>query len=154
MDHLLRKSLVGVTVAGLAVDAYVHLKLASDYDPVKATLSQGQLFRVEAGLAIVAGILLLVRPGRLTAAIAAIVAGGGVFALLLYYFVNVGKIGPLPNMYEPTFYTDKVVTLIAQSVATVTALALVFLGWPRREPSGRSTSDGSRDSVQGTPASH
>ena len=101
MDLLLRKSLVGVTVVGLAIDAYVHLKLASDYDPVKATVSQGQLFRLEAGLAIVAAILLLVRPGRLTAAIAAIVAGGGVFALLLYYFVNVGQIGPLPNMYEP-----------------------------------------------------
>jgi hypothetical protein len=150
MDLLLRKSLVGVTVVGLAIDAYVHLKLASDYDPVKATVSQGQLFRLEAGLAIVAAILLLVRPGRLTAAIAAIVAGGGVFALLLYYFVNVGQIGPLPNMYEPTWYGDKVFTLVAQSVATITALALVFLGWPRRDPAGRSTS--TTDSVHGTSA--
>jgi hypothetical protein len=132
---LLRKSLVGVTVAGLAVDAYVHLKLAHFYDPVKATVSQGQLFRLEAVLAIVAAVILLVRPGRLTAAIAAVVAGGGVVALLLYYFVDVGKIGPLPNMYEPHWYADKVVTLVAQVVATVTALALVYLGWPREAPS-------------------
>lgn len=154
MDLLLRKSLVGVTVAGLAIDAYVHLKLASDYDPVKATVSQGELFRIEAGLAIVAAVLLLVRPGRLTAAVAAIVAGGGVFALLLYYFVNVGQLGPLPNMYEHTWYAEKVVTLIAQTVATVTALALVFLGWPRQEPAGRSTSDASQGSVHGPSASH
>jgi hypothetical protein len=146
---LLRKSLVGVTVVGLAIDAYVHLHLASAYDTVKGTFSQGELFRIEAGLAIVAAILLLVRPGRLTAAIAAIVAGGGVFALLLYYFVNVGKLGPLPNMYEPTWYGDKVVTLIAQTVATVTALALVFLGWPRREPARRSASNATGDAVHG-----
>lgn len=147
MELLLRKSLVGVTVAGLAIDAYVHIHLASAYDTVKGTISQGGLFRIEAGLAIVAAVLLLVRPGRLTAALAAIVAGGGVFALLLYYYVNVGKIGPLPNMYEPTWYGDKVVTLVAQVVATLTALALVFLGWPREELARRSSSDVTRNSV-------
>jgi hypothetical protein len=145
MDQVLRKSLIGVTVVGLGIDAYVHLHLAHFYDPVKATFSQGQMFRLEAVLAIVAAVLLLVRPGRLTAAIAAIVAGGGVIALLLYYFVNVGKIGPLPNMYEHTMYTEKVVTLIAQTVATGTALALVFLGWPREEPAGRSTTDATQN---------
>jgi hypothetical protein len=141
VDQLLRKSLIGVTVVGLGVDAYVHLHLAQFYDPVKATVSQGQLFRLEAVLAIVAAVLLLVRPGRLTAAIAALVAGGGVVALLLYYFVDVGKIGPLPNMYEHTMYTEKVVTLIAQVVATGTALALVFLGWPRDASAARPTAD-------------
>jgi hypothetical protein len=144
---LLRKSLVAVTVVGLAIDAYVHLKLAHDYDGVKATISQGQLFRLEAALAIVAAILLLVRPNRWTAGIAALVAGGGVVALLLYYFVDVGKIGPIPNMYENIFYTDKTVTLIAQAVATVTALALVWLGWPRAALAGGSAGDGARDSV-------
>ncbi len=134
---LLRKSLVGVTVAGLAVDAYVHLKLASGYDPVSATVSQGMLFRLEAAMAIVAAVLLLVRPGRLTAGLAALVAGGGVVALLLYYFVNVGQIGPLPNMYEHVWYAEKVVTLVAQVVATGTALALVFLGWPSEAARGR-----------------
>jgi hypothetical protein len=144
---LLRKSLVAVTVAGLAVDAYVHLKLAHNYDPVKATVSQGQLFRFEAVLAIVAAVLLLVRPNRITAGIAALVAGGGVVALLLYYFVNVGSIGPLPNMYEHTWYTEKVVTLVAQAVATVTALALVWLGWPRHAPAGPSSPDPAQNPV-------
>ena len=153
MDQLLRRSLIGVTVAGLAIDAYVHLKLASDYDSVKATVSQGELFRVEAGLAILAGVLLLVRPGRLTAWIAAIVAGGGVIALLLYYFVNVREIGPLPNMYENSWYADKVVTLIAQAVATVTALALAFFGWPHREAAGWSTASTKRVSSHGASAS-
>ena len=133
---LLRKSLVGVTVVGLAIDAYVHLKLASGYDMVTASISQGALFRIESAMAIVAAVLLLVRPGRLTAGIAAVVAGGGVVALLLYYFVNVGQIGPIPNMYEHAWYADKVFTLVAQAVATGTALALVFLGWPREAAQG------------------
>ena len=151
---LTRKTLVGVTVAGLAVDAYVHLHLAGEYDKVKGTFSQGELFRIEAVLAIVAAILLLVRPGRLTAAIAAIVAGGGVFALLLYYFVNVGKIGPLPNMYEHLWFTEKIVTLVAQTVATVTALALVVLDWPRPDDVVRPISDASRNSARGASADH
>jgi len=129
-----RRILVGVTVAGLAIDAFVHLKLAHGYDSVTASISEGALFRIEAVLAIVAAVLLLLRPGRLTAAFAALVAGGGVLALLLTYFVNAGQIGPLPDMYEPVWFTEKVVTLVAQSVATVTALALVVLDWPLRTP--------------------
>lgn len=134
---LVRKGLVAVTVVGLAIDAYVHLNLASDFDLVKASISQGTLFRIEAVMAVAAGALLIVRPGRITAAIAAVVAGGGVLALLLYYFVNVGEVGPFPNMYEHVWYSDKVFTLIAQAVATVTALALVVVGWPVNRESER-----------------
>ena len=135
-------------MVGLAIDAYVHLKVAGSYDSVKASVSQGELFRIEAALAIVAAVLLLARPARLTAAIAAIIAGGGVLALLLYYFVNVGQIGPLPNMYEHLWFTEKVITLIAQTVAAGTALALVFFGWPG-ELAAPSTSAARRDSVHG-----
>jgi methionine synthase II (cobalamin-independent) len=51
-----RTVLTVIVAAGLAIDAYVHLDLASTYDVVKtSTLSQGDLFRVEAVLAIVDG---------------------------------------------------------------------------------------------------
>ena len=122
---VLQKSLTAVIVAGLAVDAYIHWNLAGQYSGVTATVNQGELFRIETGMAIVAAVLLLITPGRLSAAFAALVAGGGVVALLVYYFVNVGPIGPLPNMYEPIWYPQKVVTLVAQTLATVAALALV-----------------------------
>ncbi|MDO8732626.1 MAG: hypothetical protein Q7L55_08665 [Actinomycetota bacterium] len=124
---VLRKSLTGVAVVGLAVDAYVHLDLAGQYSGVGETVTQGQLFRIEAAMALIAAVLLLVKPGRVTAAFAALVAGGGVLALLLYYFVNVGPIGPLPNMYEPLWYGQKVATLVAQMLATAAALALVVI---------------------------
>ncbi len=129
----LRTTLVGVTAVGLAVDAFVHFRVAGGYDTVGSGITEGALFRLEGVLAIVAALLLIVRPNRITAAIAALVAGGGTFALLLYYFVNVGAIGPLPNMYEHVLYAEKSITLVAQAVATASAIALVVLGGPSRE---------------------
>ncbi len=126
--NLTRSTLVVVTVVGLAVDAYVHWSLASTYDAVQATVSQGQLFRVEAVTAVVAALLLLLRPGRLTAAFAALVAGGGLAALLTYRYVDVGQLGPFPDMFEPLWYAKKNWTAIAQAAATVTALLLVMMG--------------------------
>ena len=126
--NLTRRTLVVVTVVGLAVDAYVHWSLASTYDAVRGTVSQGQLFRVEAVAAVVAALLVLLRPGRLTAGIAAVVAGGGLAALLVYRYVDVGHLGPFPDMYEPLWYAKKSWTAIAQAAATVAALLLVVAG--------------------------
>jgi hypothetical protein len=125
---MLRRLLVALTVVGLAVDAFVHLWLAGTYDAVQGTVSQGMLFRVEALVAVLAAVLLLVRPGRLTAALAAVVAGGGLVALVLYRYVDVGQIGPFPDMYEPLWYAKKSWTAVAQAVATVAAITLVVIG--------------------------
>src|SRR3954465_476613 len=90
-----------VVVAGLAVDAYVHFDLAGTYDPVKtSTLSQGDLFRAQGVVAILAALLLIVRPRRWTAAIAAVAAGAALAAVLTYRYVDIGRIGPIPSMYE------------------------------------------------------
>ena len=72
--RVLRVTLMVVVVVGLAVDAYVHLHLASTFDPIRGTISQGQLFRIEGYAAILAAAFLLIRPGRPSAAVAA--AGG------------------------------------------------------------------------------
>lgn len=106
-----RKPLLVVTVTGLAVDAYLHLRLASTYDAVRGQVSEGLLFRVEATVAVVA-------------------------ALLLYRYVDVGRLGPLPDMYEPFWIADKARTAEAQGAATAAALVLVVVGWSPR-PAGR-----------------
>lgn len=125
---VVRTVLVLVAVAGLAVDAWVHIDLASNYDVVKtSTISQGDLFRVEAVLAIVAGLALLVRPRRWSAGLAFLVAAGGTFAVVLYRYVDVGKIGPVPDMYEPGWYTEKTVSAVAEGIAALAALALLLL---------------------------
>ena len=127
-----RTVLAVIVAAGLAIDAYVHLDLASTYDVVKtSTLSQGDLFRVEAALAIVAGVALLVRPRRYTAWFAFLVSAGGVAAVLVYRWVDVGKVGPLPNMYEPYWYGEKTLSLVAEAIAAVAAAILLVLMYMR-----------------------
>ena len=127
-----RTVLTLVVAAGLAIDAYVHLDLASTYDVVKtSTLSQGDLFRVEAALAIVAGVALLVRPRRYTAWFAFLVSAGGVAAVLVYRWVDVGKVGPLPNMYEPYWYGEKTLSLVAEAIAAAAAAVLLVLMYMR-----------------------
>jgi hypothetical protein len=125
-----RIALIAVVAAGLAVDAYVHFDLASSYDPVKtSTLSQGDLFRAQSVVAILAALLLIVRPRRWTAAIAAVVAGSALAAVLAYRYVDIGQIGPIPSMYEASWYTEKTLTAIAEGAAFVAAVILLFLPW-------------------------
>ena len=122
---VLRAALILVVVAGLAVDAYVHFDLASSYKAVKtSSLSQADLFRAEAVVALIAGVALLVRPRRYTAAFAFLVAAAGTAAVLVYAHDHVGKIGPIPNMYDPVWYTEKTLSAWAEGIAAVVALAL------------------------------
>jgi glucan phosphoethanolaminetransferase (alkaline phosphatase superfamily) len=119
-----------VAAAGLAVDAFVHWHLAPGYDSVRGDgwphITQGQLFRVEAVLAVVALILVLALPRRWTAAFAFVVAAGGVAAVVLYTYVNVGAIGPIPNMYEPMWYLEKTLSAVAEGIAAVAALVCLL----------------------------
>jgi hypothetical protein len=116
-----------VVVAGLAVDVYVHLHLAGGYDANTATISEGALFRVEAGVAGLAAVLVLLTRSQVGLVVALLVAAGGVGAVLLYQYVDVGAVGPLPNMYEPLSYPEKTYSLIAEAVAALAALALLAL---------------------------
>ena len=52
------------TAAALGTDAVVHWQNASAYDAVTATISQGELFRVEAAVAVAVGLLVLLWPRR------------------------------------------------------------------------------------------
>jgi hypothetical protein len=117
-----------VTAAGLGVDAYVHLDLAATYDAAKSsTISQGDLFRIEAWAAVVAGVAILIRPRRYTAAIAFLVAAGGLAAVLVYRYIDVGAVGPLPSMYEPVWYPEKLQATWGEAIAAVAASVLFAL---------------------------
>jgi hypothetical protein len=126
--RIVRVTLMAVVVAGLGVDAYVHLHLASTFDPIRGTISQGQLFRVEGYAAMLAAAFLLIRPGRPSAAVAALVAGGGVAAVVLYAVVDVGPLGPLPNMYDPTWPALKTWSAVAEAAAALAAVVLLIVG--------------------------
>jgi hypothetical protein len=110
------------TAAALAIDAAVHWQNAPAYDAVKATISQGALFRVEAGVAVAAALLVLVWPRRTSWILAVLVAASALGAVLLYRYVDVGQLGPLPDMYENTWQVPgKLLSAYAEGAAVVLA---------------------------------
>jgi hypothetical protein len=113
-----------VTAAMLAIDAYIHADLATRYDNNRhATLSQGDLFRIEAGVAAFAALLILVLATRVTWALAFVVAASALAAVQIYAHYDIGRIGPLPDMYEPLWYGEKARAAVAEAIATGAALA-------------------------------
>lgn len=115
-----------VVAAGLAVDAFVHLHLASDFAKVKtSTISQADIFRLDSVAAIIAAVLLVVWPRRSTILLAFLVAAAGTVAVVLYRYVDVGTIGPIPNMYDPYWApAEKAISAVAEAVAAVVAAAM------------------------------
>jgi hypothetical protein len=110
------------TAAALAIDAGVHAGNASGYDEVSGTISQGNLFRIEAGVACAVALLLLVWPRRSAWIAALLVAASALGAVLLYRYVDVGSLGPLPDMYENTWQVPgKVLSAWAEGAAVVLA---------------------------------
>lgn len=117
---------------GLAVDAGIHARLAGQYDAVTATISQGTLFRIEAAAAALSVLLVLLWRRRSGDLVSALTAAAGIAAILLYRYVDVGALGPLPNMYEPIWSTDKVLALAGQALAVLSLVPLLRGTVPRR----------------------
>jgi hypothetical protein len=120
---LVTRGIALVTAAGLAVDAVVHLQLAPDYQlAAPAGIGQGNLFRIAAVAAALVALWVLVRPGRLSFGAAFLVAVGALVAVLLYRYVDVPALGPIPSMYEPLWFPEKTLSAVAEAVATLAAL--------------------------------
>lgn len=117
----------GVVVLGLAVDAYIHFTLAPAMQLAAPDgLGGGFLFRAQAGGAALVAVLLLVTGRRWSYALAGLVALSALGPVLLYTFVNVPAIGPVPSMYDPLWSWQKIVSIVAE------ALALGFAAWGLR----------------------
>jgi hypothetical protein len=124
-----------VTAALLAVDAYVHFNDAHLYDTqTGGGITQGALFRVQGAVAIVVALALLVWPAWPSWVAAVLVAATAVGAVYLYRYVDVGRLGPLPNMYEPTWaLPGKRLSANVEGAATITALAGLAVALLSRE---------------------
>ena len=127
-------SLRVITATALAVDAYVHVDLASRYDANQGTgpLSQGDLFRIEAVVSGLVALALIISGRWLVWVVAWLVAASAVGAVLLYRYHDPGELGPLPDMYEPFWFREKTVASVAEAVAVVTATAGLVEEWWRR----------------------
>jgi hypothetical protein len=124
-----------VTAAALAVDAFVHNDLFGEYDLNQGTgpLSQGDLFRIEAVVSALASLAILISGRWFVWAAAGLVAASAVGAMLLYRYHDPGALGPLPDMYEPFWFREKVITGVAEGVAVATTgLGLLERWWHSR----------------------
>jgi hypothetical protein len=97
----------------------------------------GTLFRVEAVGALVAAVFVLVRGTRRAFAVAASVALVGLVAVVLYRYVDVPALGPLPSMYEPVCFFEKTLSAVAEGVAAVLAGLGALRAGPRPATSRR-----------------
>src|SRR5450631_422744 len=126
-----RRLLTLVTVAGLGVDGYIHWHLAPRFDTLTGTtsphISQGELFRLEVALSLIAILLVLLAPHRFAAVVAFLIAAGGLGAVLIYGYIDVGSFGPLPDMYDPTWYPEKTISAVAETAAAAGALCPFLL---------------------------
>jgi hypothetical protein len=120
-----------LAAAGLAYSAYVHWHLHAQYAGNRtASLSQADVFVVQAAACVVAALLLLAVPARAPLRLqfgawllAFSVAAGSLAAVLIYRYVDLGRIGPLPDMYEPVWYGLKTRSAVAEALATLASAA-------------------------------
>ncbi len=110
--------------AGLMISAVIHVQLAPGYQQAApGGVGQGTLFLIQAGAAVLAAAFVLLRGSRTAFAAAAAVGFSSLVAVILYRYVQVPAIGPLPSMYEPVWYMAKVVTAVVEAAAGGLALS-------------------------------
>lgn len=113
-------------VLALGIDAIVHLRLADQMQlAAPGGIGGGWLFRTQAALALLAALYLVVRPSSTAYLIAGLAALSALVPVLLYTYVNVPAIGPIPSMYDPFWTTPKLVSAGAEGVGAV----LAGIGW-------------------------
>jgi hypothetical protein len=63
------------------------------------------------------------------------VAGSPLAVMLVSRYVDLGRIGPFPDLYDPVWFPEKLLAAFAEGAAFVTALAgVVITGLAARRP--------------------
>ncbi|CAO1652998.1 hypothetical protein I6E68_04825 [Salinibacterium sp. NSLL150] len=123
----------------LLVNAYVHFVLATPFDAIVGSLvSQGALFRIQGVMNILAAVLVLAVYRWWTGLVVAVIAAGGLALLVasVYVPLDLSAIG-LPVIYEPVWYSDKVIAVIAQGFALIGGVAVALLTRSAKTQPGR-----------------
>ena len=121
------------TTAGLVVDAGIHFDLAHTQPPaMSGHLSQASLFYAEGVLSVLVAMVVFATGARLAFVLALLVAASALAAVVLYRYIDVGAIGPLPDMYEPFWYPSKLSTTVAEAIAILTAAVGILTAHRRR----------------------
>lgn len=119
--------------AALAISSYVHLHGAHFYKTLGDSITQADLFYAQGAIAALVALWVLLTGNRWAWASVALVGAASFAAVMTYRYVNVGSIGPIPNMYEPTWATNqKLLSAYAEAAAVVIAAAALLRSRLRR----------------------
>lgn len=121
-----RDVLRAIAFVGLAIDAWVHFALASGFAANAADINEGTLFRIEASVAIAAAILIVLVRRWITDVFAFLVSLSGFGVLMVYRYIDVGAFGPFPDLYEPLWYTKKILAAVFEGITALVTLVLVL----------------------------
>jgi hypothetical protein len=120
-----------VVAAGLAVDAYVHLNLASTYAEAGGLVNEGVLFRAEAAVALLAAVAVVVTGRRVCYLAGFAVAVSALAVMLGSRHPDLGAIGSFPDLYDRVWFPEKLLAAFAEGTAGLAALiAVVPCGLP------------------------
>lgn len=112
------------------VDAIVHWRLAPGYGVAFPEGIGGHaVFRLEA----VAAVWIASTGSRIAWASAFLVLTSATVAVVLYRYVPVPQLGPIPSMYEPIWFLEKTVSAVAEGLDALLA-AVGFAVSSRRTP--------------------
>lgn len=116
-------ALRGIVALALLASAYLHVALASGPWTSGGQLTMATLFVAQAVVAALAALWVLALPSRPAWLAAAVVGLGSLAAVVVASYVQVPAIGPLPSMYDPGWYSDKVWAAVTAGAAGIGALA-------------------------------
>ena len=138
VDWGLRAALAGA----LGYSGWVHWHLHDLYDAnATSVLSQGDLFLAQAIVAwlVAAAVLLLGgHPlwGRVAWLAALVVGAASLAAVLVSVYVDIGRVGIVPSLYEPIWTTEKAWSAVAEGTAAGLAALRLALPLLRRVAPG------------------
>jgi hypothetical protein len=116
-----------IAVAGLGIDAYVHLDLASTYSEAEAPVNEGILFRAEAVLALLTALALILWARRLSFLLGFAISASALTLMLVSRYVDLGALGPLPDLYDPVWFPEKLWAASGEAAAAAASLAGLLL---------------------------
>lgn len=112
-----------IVVVALAIDAVVHYRLAPGLQQAMPEgIGGGAVFAIQATLAVIAGVYLLLRGSRPAYLVAALVLASAAAAVIMSSYTPTPAVGPIPAFYDPMWYPDKIISAIAEAGGAVLAL--------------------------------
>ena len=114
-----------VAALAAAYSAYIHYDLAQGPLAAAGQVTVAGLFVAQAAVISAAALWVVLRASRLAWLALGGIALASLVALVVTTYVLVPALGPLPAVYEPSWYADKVYAAVAVAVTALASLVAI-----------------------------